>query len=71
MSNNVWRYTVEHGNYGGIVVADSKEDAKEKVLSAYGDWYADLENLKENIEIWNAESDESYNECYPDVLEIY
>lgn len=67
---DVWRYSVNDGEYGGIVVASTQEEAEQKVKEMYEDW--DGESEKEDIIIvWKAILDDDYSKDYPDVLEIY
>lgn len=70
MLENIWRYSVNDGKYGGIVVASTQEEAEQKVKEMYEDW--DGESEKEDVIIvWKAMLDDDYSKDYPDVLEIY
>lgn len=68
----IWRYVVEDGGAGGIVIADTKNEAIKKVKNAYrtGGYGKDF-NFCELI-VWKAiEDDDGYLKNSPDVLECY
>lgn len=70
MLENIWRYSVNNGEAGGIVIADIKEEAEQKVKEMYED-YDGSENGEDEIIVWKAVLDDDYSKDYPDVLEIY
>lgn len=70
MLENIWRYSVNKGEAGGIVIADIKEKAEQKVKEMYDD-YDGSENEENEITVWEAVLDDDYSKDYPDVLEIY
>lgn len=70
MLENIWRYSINEGEFGGIVIADTKEKAEHKVKEMYED-YDGSENEDNEIDVWKAVLDDDYSKDYPDVLEIY
>lgn len=70
MLENIWRYTVNEREAGGIVIANNKEEAERKVKEMYED-YDGSEDIENVIIVWKALLDDYYSEDYPDVLEIY
>lgn len=70
MLENIWRYTVNEGEAGGIVIANNKEEAERKVKEMYED-YDGSEDIENVIIVWKALLDDYYSKDYPDVLEIY
>ena len=70
MLENIWRYSLYNGRQGGIVIAFSREEAKQKVTEMYEDWYGKLEE-KDNLRVWKVIVDDDYRKDYPDILEIY
>ena len=70
MMENIWRYTVNEGEAGGIVIANNKEEAERKVKEMYED-YDGSEDTENVIIVWKALLDNYYSKDYPDVLEIY
>lgn len=68
MLENIWRYN--YIGFGGIVIASTREEAKQKVKEMYKDWVVELE--KENVvTVWQSILDDNYSTDYPDILEIY
>lgn len=66
---NIWRFVIKKGievEVGGIVVADSKGIAEQKVKEKYG-----YNALEDTIVIWKASLDDDYDVENPDILEIY
>ena len=61
-----YRYSISCMN-GGIVMADSKDDAFEKLRSKYG---AKLLLHRETL-VWKATDDDYYDPDCPDVYECY
>ena len=59
----IWRYSINTGEYGGIVIADSLEDAESKVRHKYPN--------KEKICVWKMIDDDYFDEKNPDVWECY
>lgn len=70
MLENIWRYSLNDGECGGIVIAFSQVEAEQKVLEMYEDWDVDQEE-EINIKVWKAILDDYYSKDYPNVLEIY
>lgn len=66
---NIWRYYIETEqiNAAGIVLASSKKRAISKVV----DFYEDEPLFSENIWVWEAKSDDSYDDNNPEVLPVY
>lgn len=62
--NCIWRWC--DGCVGGIVFAESGEEAKEKLVKKYGN---ELELDK--VIIWHWTIDDYFDEKNPDVLDIY
>lgn len=61
----VWRYSINEGEYGGIVYANSYESAMEKVKNKYKG-YND-----EEICVWRVIGDDYFDTENPDVWECY
>lgn len=70
MLENIWRYSVNKGEAGGIVIANTKEESEQKVKEMYED-YDGSENEENEIIVWKAMMDDDYSKDYPDILEIY
>ena len=68
MLKNIWRYSVNEGDAGGIVIAENKDEAYEKVFNKYKNFNG---NEKAEIIIWKAKDDDYYDKDYEDVLECY
>lgn len=67
--NKIWIYTVEYCGIG-VVIADSEEEAKEKVIEAYLKHYTEFEPECTKIMIKNAVEDNNvFPDCY-DVIEV-
>lgn len=62
MLNKVWRYSVNEGEYGGIVLADTIDFACEKVYKKYGN---------EEFCVWEMTKDDYFDTDNPDVFECY
>lgn len=60
--DQLWRYSVNSGEYGGLVLADSEESAEHKVVERY---------KKDDIVVWKITNDEYFDSDYVDVLECY
>ena len=60
---NVWRYSVNMGEFGGVVIADCLIDAYNKVKKKYGNG--------SEIEVWQFLDDGYYDEDNQDVVECY
>lgn len=65
-SRCVWRYSINYGEYGGLVFASSKENAKEKILKKYGEKYKEF-----YLDIWEWENDDYFDKNNLDVFELY
>ena len=62
MLKNVWRYSINMGNYGGIVIADTMELAEQKVRRKYNDG---------EICVLKMIDDDYFDESNSDVFECY
>ena len=64
MLDKLWRYSINIGEHGGIVIADTLEEAKEKVIKAYklGD---------EELIVWKIKHDDFFDKNNPDVFDCY
>jgi len=71
MMEKIWKYTVNEEECGGIVVADSREEAEKKVRERYGDWHGVGSSIQPEIIVWKAVEDACYCADHPDVLEVY
>lgn len=71
MLENIWRYSLNDGECGGIVIASSKEEAELKVREMYGNWDSTPKSEEDMLVVWSVLNDDYYSENYPDVLEIY
>ena len=58
----IWRYSVNDGEYGGIVFADTFEEAEEKVRRKYND---------KEFCIWRIIDDDYFDTDNSDVWECY
>lgn len=58
----IWRYSVNDGEYGGIVFADTFEEAEEKVRRKYND---------KEFCIWRMINDDYFDTENSDVWECY
>ena len=65
-SRCVWRYSLNFGEYGGLVFASSKEKAKEKILKKYGEKYKEF-----YLDILEWENDDYFDKNNLDVFELY
>lgn len=68
MPNNLWRYSINEGEAGGLVIADTKEEAEEKVQKYHNhdcDWSID------EVLVWEWTDDDYYDEYNPDVFNCY
>lgn len=59
---NIWRYSINEGDFGGIVFADTIESAEKKLKNKYG-----------NVEVlvWRILNDDYFDTENPDVWECY
>lgn len=67
MLENIWRYSVDEGECGGIVIAANKEEALQKVTEMYNDYVGE----GTDVLVWQAIKDDDYSKDYQSVLEIY
>jgi len=65
MMKYIWRYYFRTECSGGIVIADSKEEAEIKIKKMY------LEYDHDELVVWEAMLDDDYKEEFPDILEVY
>lgn len=63
--NNIYRYSIKNGDFGGIVLAGSLDVAKTKVLNKY------YEHNAEDVLVWLAKLDDYFDSENPDVIECY
>lgn len=71
MLENIWRYSLNDRECGGIVIANSQEEAEWKIREMYEDWDGNQESEEDILKVWKAVFDDDYSKDYPDVLEIY
>lgn len=69
MLENIWRYMINAAEAGGIVIANSQEEAKQKVIGMYKD--IDKWKVGDVIDVRQMISDDYYSNVYPDILEVY
>lgn len=62
--NNLYRWCDDYG--GGIVIADSRTEAQEKLEKMFGE-----DRDTDKLIIWPWHLDDYYDEENPDVLDIY
>ena len=62
MLNNIWRYSINEGDYGGVVFSETKEGAINKVRQKYKNG---------DILVWLMTNDDYFDEQHQDVLECY
>lgn len=60
---NLWRYSINEGDFGGVVIAETLDKAAEKVTKKYGN--------KGNIDVWMVKNDDFYDKENKDVIECY
>lgn len=58
----IWRYTINNGEIGGIVYADTMEEAEDKVRKKYPN---------KEINVWRMINDDYFDTENPDVWECY
>lgn len=68
-AENLWRYSINTGEFGGVVIADCLEEAYNKVQKKYGD--KNKYGNKNEIEVWNFLNDDYYDKENKDVVECY
>ena len=61
----MYRYSIDYGKFGGIVIADTKIQAAALVKEKYSD-YPDNAIL-----VWRWEDDDYYDPAIPSVIECY
>ena len=59
----LWRYSINEGDFGGIVIAETLDKAAEKVTKKYGN--------KGTIDVWMVKNDDFYDKENKDVIECY
>ena len=65
---NIYRYSINEGDVGGIVFADNKETAEQKVKAKYKDRF----NFRsDELLVWDVHQDDYYDMENPEVLECY
>lgn len=65
----LWRYSINTGELGGVVIADCLEEAYNKVKKKYGD--QNKYGNKNEIEVWEFKNDDYYDKDNEDVVECY
>ena len=60
---NLYRYSINEGGFGGIVIANTLDEAVEKVRKKYGS--------ANEIAVWEFLNDDYYDEENKDVVECY
>ena len=66
---NLWRYSINMGELGGVVIADCLEDAYSKVKKKYGS--KNKYGNENEIEVWSFLEDGYYDKDNEDVIECY
>ena len=69
MPNNLWRYSIE-GEAGGLVIANTKEEAEEKVVKYHNHNSHNHDNWI-SLLVWKLTDDDFYDESNPDVFNCY
>ena len=65
---NIYRYSINEGDVGGIVFADNKETAEQKVKAKYKDRF----NFRsDELLVWDVHQDDYYDTENSEVLECY
>ena len=64
-----FRYSINYGDVGGLVVAADKDEARNKVYARYDGTYVDVND--DVLQVWDIKRDEYYDAEFPDVLECY
>lgn len=62
--SRLYRWSDDYG--GGLVIASSVEEAREKLVARYSRY-----NRTSNFVIWKATDDDYYDPDHPDVLDVY
>lgn len=65
MLEKIWRYTIN--GFGGIVFAETKDEAEEKVTRMYKEEFF----IDGELCVWNIKDDDYFNSNCPDVWECY
>ena len=66
---NLWRFSINTGELGGVVIADCLDEAYNKVKKKYGD--QNKYGNKNEIEVWEFKNDDYYDRDNKDVVECY
>lgn len=66
---NLYRYSINIGELGGVVIAGTIDEATEKVRKKYGNVnkYGEVNE----IVVWDFFNDDYYDENHKDVVECY
>ena len=66
---NLYRYSINIGELGGVVIAGTIDEATEKVRKKYGNTnkYGEVNE----IVVWDFLNDDYYDENHKDVVECY
>lgn len=65
----IWRYTINEGECGGIVFADTKENAENKIKAKYKNKFSSDPDT--DLIVWRMKDDDFFDPENPDVLECY
>ena len=61
-AGHIWRYSINDGEYGGIVFASNEEQARKKIIKKYN---------RSDFLVWVWENDDYFDENNLDVFEVY
>lgn len=65
-----WRYSLDCGG-GGIVIADTIEEARQKIGAYYDDMGYYRFKIEKSVDIWALGDDDCYEPNHPDVIDCY
>ena len=72
---NIWRYFDRAGQTGGIVEAETQEEAEAKALAYIKGHYSHdpvfLDDPEPEVIVWPCLNDDDYDERFPGVLAVY
>ena len=66
---NLYRYSINEGDFGGIVIANTLDEATEKVRKKYGNM--NKYGSANEIVVWEFLNDDYYDSENKDVVECY
>lgn len=66
-----YRYSIDNGCWGGVVIAEDKSKALDQIIDAYREDGHDITD--EDVAVWEVEKDEETAELYAkhNVIECY